>query len=314
MATIILLDAKNAMFRFGWAFKTLRAGDGKYTGACYGILKLLLRLKRRFPDGKFVLVWDGPGKSWRHEYWDGYKANRVKDGPIADGVKRILAQIPTVEQLAQLLAIPQLKVNGLEGDDAIALLTHRLVTKNKVVIHSSDRDFIQLMALGVKVIQNAEEPVNEGWVNLKFRCKPEKVVLVRALSGDKSDGIPGLIDGVGVVRAAQMIDAGLNPSFSDFDMHEFSVQRNFTHMKNIWEQVHRNYRLMRLLNFSLLPKTCNEDMCTEIHRGIDKVVTDLSKLRTTTDNYRKFLELAGSMDMIEAIGDRYDLFMLQSLS
>src|SRR5215472_1558215 len=124
---IILIDAKNALFRYGWAFKTLQTSDGTYTGAVYGILGLLQRLKRHHSNARFAMVWDGEGKSWRHDYWAGYKSNRVKNGPIADGVKRILAQISTVTEATTMLGIPQFRVPRLEGDDAIALVAKRLI-------------------------------------------------------------------------------------------------------------------------------------------------------------------------------------------
>jgi 5'-3' exonuclease len=314
--TIILLDAKNAMFRFGWAFKNLKAEDGTFTGASYGILKLLMRLKRKYPDGKFVMVWDGAGKSWRHKFWEGYKANRVKEGPIAEGVVRILAQIPTVAKMTAMMGIPQLNIPCVEGDDAIGLLAHRIINdkQHKVVVYSSDKDFIQLMSLGVKCIQDADVPVNLGWVNLKFRCAPEKVVLVRAIAGDKSDGIPGIIDGVGTVKAAALIEAGLNPSYMDFEQHDLRTQRAMQHLIPLWDQIHRNYRLMRILDFKLMEKIYDKPTCGQIYASIDSVLEGLQGSSRTETEYRLFLKLMGQMDLVECIADRYRLWHLQRIT
>ena len=59
---LVIIDAKNALFRFGYAHLTLQASDGRPTGAVYGILGLLLRLKEKYPDARFVMAWDGKGQ------------------------------------------------------------------------------------------------------------------------------------------------------------------------------------------------------------------------------------------------------------
>ena len=77
--TLILIDAKNAVYRFGYAMSRLHSSEGVPTGAIYGFLNMLLRLKKKYPDGRFIIAWDGQGykqNGWRRKIFPGYKASR----------------------------------------------------------------------------------------------------------------------------------------------------------------------------------------------------------------------------------------------
>src|ERR1039457_5473179 len=116
---IILIDGKNAVYRFGWVHRNLRSPDGEGTGVVYGVLDLLIRLKRKFEDSKFVVVWDGKGPTWRHKMFEGYK---LKDKPGNPEIAAILNQIPLLEKTLKLIGSPQIEVEGVECDDVIGIL------------------------------------------------------------------------------------------------------------------------------------------------------------------------------------------------
>lgn len=65
---VIIIDAKNLLFRHNAVNGNLSRGDGFPTGALYGCLNSMIALSQRFPDTPFVWIWDGDGETWRHKH------------------------------------------------------------------------------------------------------------------------------------------------------------------------------------------------------------------------------------------------------
>lgn len=211
--TVILIDARNATYRFGFAYRSLSVG-GQPTGAVYGLVSCLLRLKKKYHDARFVMVWDGEGTTWRHVFYPGYKANRKKIK--SPEVQAVLNQIPVVKDLTELLGIPNLQIDNVEADDVIAVLARSCVRLHKTVVYSSDMDFLQLMADGIAVIRDIDKKdklrvETENGVLERFGCKPCDIVKLRALTGDVSDNIPQVHLRCGVVTAAKYLRNGYGP-------------------------------------------------------------------------------------------------------
>lgn len=158
---------------------------------------------------RFIVAWDQNVSEFRASEFAGYKAHRYDPESDEDRVKLVAynaARVLTQEILA-LLNIPSIRVHGVEADDILAYLC-RLDYGCKKVILSDDRDLLQLMGPDVDVyrgiahqyfdvaklismpIKGAKEP------NPKFSLDPDnwrkEFVLMRAIAGDKSDGIPGV--------------------------------------------------------------------------------------------------------------------------
>jgi len=68
---------------------------------------------------------------------------------------------------------------------------------------------------------------------------------------------------------------------------------------------------MQLLDFEMLAKTYDKKMCGQIHNSIDRIMKALNDSGSNFTGYRAFLQLLGSMDMVECIGERYRLFQIQ---
>lgn len=297
--TVILIDSKNALFRFGSVHRYLKHGD-RHTGAIYGILGLLLRLKEKYPDAFFVMVWEGKGKSWRHEFWDGYKANRKKGDTVPEEIQAILAQVEDVTKIGEMLGIPQLSVPTLEADDLIGLLARRLTkAQYNVIVYSSDMDFLQLMKYGVKLIRDVDKtvklrPESEASVRERFGCTVDQLLMVRSLAGDKSDGIPGAVPGVGAKTAAKYVQAGAYPD----------------KVVEAWPTVCRNLELMRIVTRL---KSCR--LTEDAFRGAYYAIKQLEQRLACPQEfslYNTLVEALAERGLVQALEKRAELLRIQS--
>src|ERR1017187_4804563 len=95
----MLIYGRNMLCRQGFVFKSLKTEDGVFTGAVFGILNCLLRLRRYYPEAKLVMVWDGKeatSKGWRRAFYPEYKANRNHGGN--PDMINLLSQINLVQE------------------------------------------------------------------------------------------------------------------------------------------------------------------------------------------------------------------------
>ena len=295
---VCLIDGKNALFRFGFAQPNLCTRDRVPTGALYGILGLLPRLKKAYPAARFAMIWDGRGKSWRHTFWRGYKANRPEEK--SEVVERILIQEPIVRQVCGLMGIPQLDIAAVEADDLIGILAVALRKKeHDAIVYSSDKDFLQLMHFGVIVIRNVQKerkmaPETEKTVEETFGCCLGDVLMVRAIAGDVSDGIPNPVRGIGAKRAAGYLQAGEWPEALIVN----------------WSLVQRNYRLMKIATSLACRQLTAEQR--EAARECRRVVLDLGRSEGLEDRaYGEWIGLLGRYEMSDALENRGHLWGIQ---
>lgn len=259
---VILIDAKNAMYRFGHAHYGLKTEDGIHTGAIYGLLGCFLRLKKKYPDGKFVMVWDSGGRGWRSKIFPEYKDGRHK--PLAANATAkeklefkesserrtaIIRQENMLVEVTSAMGVPQLMVRDVEADDLIGILAVRMLKKgHRPVIYSSDKDFMQLMHRGIKVIRTKMDVCKASHILKEFGCLPEDLLKVRAIAGDKSDGIPNPVKGIGPKTASKFIASeGLNPADKVAPWVPLAkINNKLRDLVAAWDIAHRNYRIMRI--------------------------------------------------------------------
>lgn len=294
------------MFRFGYTFANLRNEDGEMTGAMYGIIGMLQQLKAEYPDGKFIFVWDGSGPTWRSKVWAGYKQNRTT--PTEESIrlrKAVNAQIPRVKKLVKYLGIPQLQIDGVEADDLIGLLCG-LALKSKIgtIIYSSDKDFMQLMALGVSLIRGpGVKPESAKTVFAKFGCALADVLKLRVLCGDPSDGISPVRRGIGPKTALKYLAAGVDPTREKPTEADALVSAD-------WANVRVNYRLMRILTAvddPELPKALRTEVAAETDRVFRAVV-----FGEVTRRWKRLMATLGEYGMHQAVQNRKVLYHIQS--
>lgn len=308
---LILIDSKNLCFRTGWVHKSLHATNGTLTGVLHGFLTTMLRLKRHYPDAKFIAAWDSPHdkESWRFKLFPGYKDRGA--GPVPDFVQDIQTQIPLVERVLGMLDVPQIKFKGVEADDIISVLARECLERDwRPMIYSNDYDYVQLYMLGAELIRDAEKgagpvPITQKEIEQHFEVPLARVMHFRAVVGDKSDCIPGAIPGVGPVRARVLISAGLDPTRKLEE--QSSLVRNM--VSPYWADICRNYQLMQMLERS------NEPRLGEGADDFDALISRTIKaaIREKAIDYQGLINLLGQLDMVTLLGSRHDLVKLQRI-
>ena len=198
---IVLVDGSSYLYRAYHALPPLSNSEGFPTGAIYGVLnmtkKLLVEQKTEF----FVVIFDAPGKTFRHEIFPEYKANRP---PIPDELR---LQIEPIHKAIVAMGIPLLSIEGVEADDVIGTLTEDAKNNNmEVLISTGDKDMAQLVDERVTLINTMNnQTLDIDGVKEKFGVYPNQIVDYLALMGDKSDNVPG-IPGVGKKTAAKWLN------------------------------------------------------------------------------------------------------------
>jgi 5'-3' exonuclease len=161
----------------------------------------LERVRERAEGFDAVVVCCDVGRSFRHDLYPQYKANRPpRDAAAYDQLRRVR------EQLAAD-GISTVAVEGYEADDVIATLAMKAPGAGyDVVIHSADKDLCQLVgpAIVVQSTSNGGTTYDAAKVEEKFRVRPSQLGDFLALVGDKSDNIAGC-PGCGEVNAARLL-------------------------------------------------------------------------------------------------------------
>jgi len=156
-------------------------------------------VKDEKPD-YLVVTFDSKEKTFRHEMYADYKANR--EAPPEDLAK----QFPYFEPLVQAFNIHSVRVPGYEADDIMGTLAKKGAEEGlQVVIVSGDKDMMQLIGPDIRML----DTMKNKWFDIegveeKFGVPPDQVIEVMGLMGDSSDHIPG-VKGVGPKTATELI-------------------------------------------------------------------------------------------------------------
>ena len=175
--------------------------QGVPVGAVFGFTNMLLKMLRDYHAPYMAVIFDAARKNFRNEIYPDYKANR--DETPED----LIPQFPLIRDAVKAFDIPCMEMEGYEADDLIAAYTRLARAKGKkVVIVSSDKDLMQLVGDGVRMLDPMKgEFIGPEQVMEKFGVTPDKVTDVQALAGDTSDNVPG-VPGIGIKTAAQLIN------------------------------------------------------------------------------------------------------------
>ncbi|MGY6587922.1 MAG: DNA polymerase I [Wenzhouxiangella sp.] len=198
---LCLIDGSSYLYRAFHALPSLSNAEGLPTGAIFGVANMIRRLVESKKPERVVVIFDAPGKNFRHELYAEYKANRPS---MPDELR---AQIEPLHELIDAMGIPRVAVPGVEADDVIATLAGTARQAGlSVLISSGDKDLAQLVDEQVILEDSMQERVYDiDGVKAKFGVPPTLVGDYLALVGDTSDNIPG-VDKVGPKTAAKWLD------------------------------------------------------------------------------------------------------------
>ena len=200
MKTLLLVDGSSFLYRAFHAMPDLRNRHNEPTGAVYGVLNMLRRLRQDFPADYSLCVFDAKGKTFRDDMYPDYKANRPS--MPADLVQQIAPLHQAIAASGWRIAM----VEGVEADDVIGTLAQQAAKDGvRCIIATGDKDLAQLVNVHVTLINTMNnETLDIAGVNAKFGVPPELIVDYLTLTGDVVDNVPG-VDKVGPKTAVKWL-------------------------------------------------------------------------------------------------------------
>ncbi len=186
--SLVLIDGSSYLYRAFYALPGLTAPSGQPTGAIYGVLTMLHKLIKDERPNFLGVVFDAPGKNFRHELFPEYKANR------ASTPEDLIVQIEPLLTAIKNLGLPLIRVKGVEADDVIGTLAKEAEQRGiNILIATGDKDFTQIVSDKITLLDTMKNRLTDRSVVIeKFGLPPEQIVDFLTLSGDASDNIPGV--------------------------------------------------------------------------------------------------------------------------
>ena len=199
---LLLVDGSSYLYR---AFhvpnlQQLTNSRGEPTGAVYGVANMLRSLIKEYQPQLMAVVFDARGKTFRHDLYSDYKANRPSMP------EELAAQVEPLHQLVRAMGLPLLQVPDVEADDVIGTLASEAARQSlETVISTGDKDMAQLVNEHVTLVNTmSRTTLDSAGVKEKFGVTPAQIIDYLALTGDSSDNIPG-VPKVGPKTAAKWL-------------------------------------------------------------------------------------------------------------
>ncbi len=188
MSRLVLIDGSSYLYRAFHALPPLSNAQGEPTGALFGVVNMLRStLKERPAYVAFVV--DAPGKTFRDDLYEQYKANRP---PMPDELR---SQVEPMCRIVEALGISILRIPGVEADDVIGTLALQGLAQDlKVTISTGDKDFAQLVRPGIELVNTmtGSRMDSDAAVMDKFGVRADQIIDLLALMGDTVDNVPGV--------------------------------------------------------------------------------------------------------------------------
>ena len=186
--TLLLVDGSSYLYRAYHAMPDLRGPGGEPTGALYGIINMLRRMRKEVSAEYSACVFDAKGKTFRDDLYADYKANRPSMPPD------LALQVEPIHGAVRALGWPLLMVEGVEADDVIGTLAREAERHGmNVIVSTGDKDLAQLVTDRVTLVNTmTNETLDRDGVLAKFGVPPERIIDYLALIGDTVDNVPGV--------------------------------------------------------------------------------------------------------------------------
>jgi len=188
MSRLVLIDGSSYLYRAFHALPPLTNAQGEPTGALFGVVNMLRATLKERPE-HIAFVVDAPGKTFRDDLYDQYKANRP---PMPDELR---SQVEPMCRIVEALGISILRIPGVEADDVIGTLALQGVAQGlQVTISTGDKDFAQLVRPGIELVNTmtGSRMDSDAAVMDKFGVRADQIVDLLALMGDTVDNVPGV--------------------------------------------------------------------------------------------------------------------------
>ena len=203
---LLCFDGNSIMNRAYYGIKLLTTKDGRYTNAVYGFTNIFLRVISDINPDAVVVAFDLPGKTFRHNMYEGYKATR-KGMP-----DELAQQMPVIKELIEALGYRSVGVSGYEADDILGTFS-RICNENdwECIIATGDRDVLQLVTDRTKILltttkfgRGETSVIDKQRIYEDYTLAPFQLIDLKSLIGDRSDCIPG-VAGIGEKTAIPLV-------------------------------------------------------------------------------------------------------------
>ncbi|WP_029045540.1 DNA polymerase I [Cupriavidus sp. amp6] len=186
--TLLLVDGSSYLYRAYHALPDLRNGEGLPTGAIYGMINMLRKLRNDYPAEYSACVFDAKGKTFRDDMYPAYKEHRPS---MPEDLAR---QIEPIHEAVRALGWPIVVVDGVEADDVIGTLSRQATEQGvRTVVSTGDKDLAQLVNDRVTLVNTMSgEVLDPPGVAAKFGVPPERIIDYLSLIGDAVDNVPGV--------------------------------------------------------------------------------------------------------------------------
>ena len=204
---LFIVDGYAILYRAHFALirNPLVTSYGLHTSALYGFINQILKLIKSESPEYLVCAFDSKEKTFRHDMYDDYKANRP---PMPEELQ---TQLPHLWEILEIMNIPVLKKPGVEADDIIGTIAVDADKQGlKTFIVSGDKDFMQLINNHISMYspgtRKSPTPIiyTPEKVEEKWGIPPNKIIDLLGLMGDSADNIPG-VAGVGEKTAVKLL-------------------------------------------------------------------------------------------------------------
>jgi DNA polymerase-1 len=206
---VLIIDGLNTYIRVFSAVPALN-DDGEHIGGVTGFLRSVASVVRQLKPTRCIIVFDGKGGSAnRKRMYSGYKSNRAvktqfnryqEFANLEDESESMKRQFGRVIEYLGYLPVTTIAIDNVEADDIIAYIANEVYTEenHKVTIVSTDRDFLQLVNHRISVWSPVKKiHYTPAVLQQEIGLPSKNYLMYRAVTGDKSDNIPGL-KGVGL--------------------------------------------------------------------------------------------------------------------
>jgi len=195
---LLAIDGNSIVNRAFYGLRPLSNREGFPTHAIYGFLSMLQRMVEQLQPDALCVTFDRKEKTFRHEAYEGYKAQRQAMP------EELAIQIPKLKEVLDAMNIPRFELAGWEADDLLGTLSRRCEAEGwRCVIATGDKDALQLITdqtyiylVTSRMGKTTTREMDPAAFRDHYGFDAPMIVDLKALMGDASDNIPG-VKGVG---------------------------------------------------------------------------------------------------------------------
>jgi DNA polymerase-1 len=213
--SILIIDGLNCFLRAFTMINHLNS-NGQHIGGLTGFLKSIGYAIKMLQPTKVIIVFDGVGGSnARRNLFPDYKANRNANRMTNYSIfqskeeesESINNQMQRLILYLKCLPVSVISIEGLEADDIIGYLTHKLESfseTQEINIMSADQDFLQLVSNKTSAYSPTKKRIFKPKdVLAEYGVSATNYINYKILLGDKSDNVPG-VSGLGPIKLVKL--------------------------------------------------------------------------------------------------------------